>query len=163
VVGIAGGPKKCTYVVQELGFDACVDYKQHANGESLLAALKVAAPSGVDCYFESVGGVIGNTVIQCMNAHGRIAMCGLISTYDSFGSFQITHPHLILIQRLLIQGFVVFDDMSFWPTALKELETLVATGQLKHREMVLEGLDAAPAGLISLLHGGNFGKLVVKV
>jgi NADPH-dependent curcumin reductase CurA len=165
VVGIAGGPDKCAYVTEELGFDACIDYKSFAGPEAekeLIAALRTAAPGGVDCYFENVGGMIGNAVMQCMNAFGRIAVCGLISSYDGVPG-TITHPHLILTQRLLVQGFIVSDDLSSWPAALAELGKLVATGKLKYKETVLEGIESAPAGLVGLLRGSNFGKLVVRL
>jgi len=165
VVGIAGGPEKCDYVVKELGFDACIDYKKYSGADAekqLAEAIRAAAPKGVDCYFENVGGVVGNAVLQCMNGHGRIAVCGLIAAYDG-EPYAITQPTLILSQRLLMQGFIVSEHMEQWPTALAELGSLVVAGKLKFRETVLEGLEKAPEGLLGLLKGHNFGKLVVRV
>jgi NADPH-dependent curcumin reductase len=162
VVGIAGGKDKCDYVVNELGFDACIDYKQHSDGKALSAALKEAAPNGIDCYFENVGGWILDTVLARMNAFGRIAVCGMIAGYDG-KPMPMAAPALILMSRLKIQGFIVSEHMDVWPEALKELGTMVATGKLKARESIAQGIEAAPEAFLGLLKGKNFGKQLVKL
>ena len=162
VVGIAGGPDKCKYALQELGFDACIDYKLHPDAASLSKALKVACPDGIDGYFESVGGMILDAVLPRMNAFGRIALCGMIAGYDG-QPLPMTYPQLILTNRLKIQGFIVSEHMEIWPEALQELGKLVATGKLKPRESVAQGIAAAPAAFLGLLKGKNFGKQLVKL
>ena len=162
VVGIAGGPDKCKYALQELGFDACIDYKLHPDAASLSKALKVACPDGIDGYFESVGGMILDAVLSRMNAFGRIALCGMIAGYDG-QPLPMTYPQLILTNRLKIQGFIVSEHMEIWPEALQELGKLVATGKLKPRESVAHGIAAAPAAFLGLLKGKNLGKQLVKL
>lgn len=161
-VGIAGGADKCAYVRDELGFDACVDYKAHRDVASLAAALDEAAPNGIDGCFENVGGMIFDAVLSRMNAFGRIALCGLIAGYDGLPQ-PITNSRLLLSQRLRLQGFIVSEHMPLWPQALKELGELVATGRLKYRETVAPNLEAAPAAFLGLLKGANFGKQLVKL
>ena len=162
VVGIAGGADKCNYVVSELGFDACVDYKAHTDAKSLYEALKDATPDGVDGCFENVGGPVFEAVLARMNAFGRIALCGMISGYDG-EPIPMKNPQLLLTQRLMIQGFIVSEHMEVWPEALKELGTRVATGKLKYRESVAQGVTAAPEAFLGLLKGRNFGKQIVKL
>ena len=162
VVGIAGGKDKCDYVVKELGFDACVDYKEHSDAKALNAALKEACPKGIDCYFENVGGWILDVVLARMNAFGRIAVCGMIAGYDG-KPMPLAAPALILMSRLKIQGFIVSEHMQVWPEALKELGMMVATGKLKVRETVAQGIEAAPEAFLGLLKGKNFGKQLVKL
>jgi len=161
-VGIAGGADKCAYVTGELGFDACVDYKAHRDPKSFLEALKAATPDGVDGCFENVGGMVLDATLARMNAFGRIALCGMISGYDG-QPIPLQHPQLILQSRLTIEGFIVSEHMEVWPEALKELGMLVATGKLKYRETVADGLAAAPDAFIGLLKGRNFGKQLVKL
>jgi hypothetical protein len=161
-VGIAGGADKCRYVVDELGFDACIDYKAHADVKSLAAALKDAAPKGVDGYFENVGGMCLDAVLSQANAFSRVALCGMISGYNG-APIPMAYPQLLLTQRMKLQGFIVSEHMQHWPEALKELGTLVATGKLKYRESVAQGLAAAPEAFIGLLKGRNFGKQLVKL
>ena len=162
VVGLAGGADKCGYVVNELGFDACIDYKQHPDFKSLAAALDAAAPKGVDGNFENVGGLILDVVLSRMNAFGRVALCGMISGYDG-QSLAINNARLLLTQRLKLQGFIVSEHMARWPAALKELGGLVASGELKFRESVAQGIGAAPEAFLGLLKGKNFGKQLVKL
>jgi NADPH-dependent curcumin reductase len=162
VVGLAGGADKCKYVVDELGFDACIDYKQFRSFESLAQALDAAAPAGVDGLFENVGGLILDVVLSRMNAFGRVAVCGLISGYNG-QAMPLANPRLILTQRLMLQGFIVSEHMHLWPEALKELGGLVATGKLKYRETVAQGIAAAPQAFMGLLKGQNFGKQLVKL
>ena len=161
-VGLAGGADKCAYVVDELGFDACIDYKQHSDFASLAAALDKAAPGGVDGLFENVGGLIFNVVLSRMNAFGRIAVCGMISGYDGAPT-PIIEPRFFLTQRLKLQGFIVSEHLPLWPQALGELGGLVAAGTLKYRESVAMGLAAAPEAFLGLLKGRNFGKQLVKL
>jgi NADPH-dependent curcumin reductase CurA len=161
-VGIAGGPDKCRYVVDELGFDACIDYKAHPDLKSLLAALKQAAPNGIDGYFENVGGVILDAVMLRMNAFSRMALCGMIAGYNG-EPLPMANPALILVNRMKLQGFIVSEHMEVWPEALTELGTLVATGKIKYRETVAQGLDSAPEAFLGLLKGRNFGKQLVKL
>ena len=162
VVGIAGGAEKCAFVVNELGFDACVDYKAQRDLKALSAALKEAAPAGIDGYFENVGGVILDAVMLRMNAFGRIAFCGMISGYNG-EPIPMANPSLILVSRLKLQGFIVSEHMALWPAALKELGTMVATGKLKYRETVAQGIASAPEAFMGLLKGRNFGKQLVKL
>ena len=162
VVGIAGGPDKCGYVVSELGFDACIDYKAHGDPKSLYEAVKEATPEGVDGYFENVGGAVLDAVLPRMNAFGRIALCGMISGYDG-EPIPMKQPQLLLMSRLTLEGFIVSEHMQLWPEALKELGTMVATSKLKYRESVAQGLAAAPDAFLGLLKGKNFGKQVVKL
>ncbi|MEI8031347.1 MAG: NADP-dependent oxidoreductase [Comamonadaceae bacterium] len=161
-VGIAGGPDKCKYAVEELGFDACIDYKLHQDATSLAKALKNDCPNGIDGYFENVGGMVLDAVLTRMNAFGRIAVCGMIAGYNG-APLPLTYPALILVNRLKVQGFIVSEHMEFWPEALKELGTLVATGKLRARESVAQGLEAAPEAFLGLLKGKNFGKQLVKL
>jgi NADPH-dependent curcumin reductase CurA len=161
-VGIAGGPDKCRYVTEELGFDACVDYKQHADAGSLSKALKEACPDGIDGYFENVGGMVMDAVMLRMNAHGRIALCGMIAGYDG-QPIPMAYPQLLLTNRLKLQGFIVSEHMEVWPQALQELATLVGSGKLRPRESVAQGIEAAPEAFLGMLKGRNFGKQLVKL
>ena len=161
-VGIAGGPDKCQYAVDELGFDACIDYKLHKDAASLSQALKDACPGGIDGYFENVGGMVLDAVLPRMNAFGRIAVCGMIAGYDG-QPLPLAYPALILTQRLKVEGFIVSEHMDIWPEALIELGGMVATGQLKPRESIAQGIAAAPEAFLGLLKGKNFGKQLVKL
>jgi NADPH-dependent curcumin reductase CurA len=161
-VGIAGGPDKCRYVVEELGFDACIDYKLHGDLKSLSLALKDACPDGIDACFENVGGRVLDATMLHMNAFGRIALCGMIAGYNG-EPIPMQYPQLILQSRLKVQGFIVGEQLEVWPQALKELGALVATGRLKYRESIAHGLDAAPEAFLGLLKGRNFGKQLVKL
>ena len=161
-VGIAGGPDKCKYVVDELGFDACIDYREHKDAASLSKALKQACPDGIDGYFENVGGMVLDAVLPRMNAFGRIALCGMIAGYDG-QPLPMANPSLLLISRLKLEGFIVSEHMEVWPEALKELGMLVGSGKLRPRESVAQGLAAAPEAFLGLLKGRNFGKQLVKL
>jgi NADPH-dependent curcumin reductase CurA len=161
-VGFAGGPDKCRYVVEELGFDACIDYRAHPDPKSLYAALKEATPDGVAGCFENVGGAMLDTTLARMNAFGRVALCGMIAGYDG-QPIPMQNPQMLLVSRLRIEGFIVSEHMEVWPQALNELGTLVATGKLKYRESVAQGLEAAPEAFMGLLKGRNFGKQLVKL
>jgi len=161
-VGFAGGKDKCDYVVNELGFDACIDYKAAKDPKELYKMLKEATPDGIDSYFENVGGSILDAVLSRMNAFGRIAMCGMIAGYDG-QPLPLQNPQLILVSRLTIEGFIVSEHMDVWPEALRELGGFVAQGKLKFRESVAEGLATAPEAFMGLLKGKNFGKQLVKL
>jgi NADPH-dependent curcumin reductase CurA len=161
-VGVAGGREKCDYVVNELGFDACIDYKQHADSKSLYQALKAATPDGIHGHFENVGGAVLDAVLARMKEFGRIALCGMISGYDG-RPIPLQNPSLILTSRLLLQGFIVSEHMEVWPEALAELGAAAAAGRLKYRETIAEGLEAAPEAFLGLLKGKNFGKQLVKL
>lgn len=160
-VGIAGGAAKCKLLVDELGFDAAVDYK----GENVRKALRAAAPDGVDVYFDNVGGDILEAALFNMNTFGRIACCGAVSQYDGaappHGPRGI--PGLIVTKRLNMRGFIVSDFYDKQDQALKDLEGWVASGELKVREDVLEGLESLPGALVGLLAGENIGKRMVRV
>ena len=162
VVGIAGGPDKCRYVTEELGFDACIDYKQHPDVKSMTAALKEACPAGIDGYFENVGGYIFDAVLSRCNAFARIALCGMIAGYDG-APMPLANPALFLMSRIKLEGFIVSEHMDVWPEALAELSALVASGKLKPRESIAQGIEAAPEAFLGLLKGKNFGKQLVKV
>ncbi len=158
-VGIAGGKQKCDYVVKELGFDACIDYKAGKLNEDL----KAATPNGIDCYFENVGGEILDAVLRRTNPFSRIAVCGQISQYNATEPYGVQTFHAILTNRIKVQGFIVGDRMNLWPQALKDLAGWVASGKLKYRETVAQGLENAPKAFVGLLKGQNFGKQLVKL
>jgi NADPH-dependent curcumin reductase CurA len=161
-VGIAGGPEKCAYVRDELGFDACIDHRQHQDVRSMSVALKEAAPKGIDGVFENVGGVGLDAALARMNAFGRIAVCGLIAGYEG-GDVSIHNTRSLLVNRLTVRGFIVSEHLEFWPQALAELGKGVATGKIKYRESIAPGLAAAPEAFVGMLHGKNFGKQLVKL
>lgn len=161
-VGIAGGADKCKYAVDELGFDACIDYKEHSDVKAMSKALKEACPNGIDGYFENVGGWIMDAVMLRMNAFSRIALCGMIAGYDG-APLPMANPALMLINRMKVEGFIVSEHMEVWPEALKELGTLVGTGKLRPRETIAHGIAAAPEAFLGLLKGKNFGKQLVKL
>jgi NADPH-dependent curcumin reductase CurA len=156
-VGIAGGKAKCDYVVQELGFDACVDYK----AGNLLDNLRKACPKGVDVDFENVGGEILDTLLRTMNRFSRIVVCGLIAEYNEPYGYKALRS--VLVNRIRMQGMIVFDWKDRYGEALEALVRYHAEGKLKYRESVVHGIDNAPKGLIALLKGENFGKQLVKL
>lgn len=158
-VGIAGGGPKCDYVTRELGFDACVDYK----AANLPEALRQACPGGVDVYFDNVGGEIFDALLPQMNLFSRVVVCGLISGYNAAEPYGIRNWRAVLVNRIRLQGMIVFDWKQRYGEALKALGGYVAEGRLKYRESVVEGLENAPRGLIALLRGQNFGKQLVKL
>ncbi|GAB2840590.1 NADP-dependent oxidoreductase [Pseudoduganella ginsengisoli] len=157
-VGIAGGGEKCDYVVNTLGFDACVDYKA-GNLEGDLAA---ATPDGVDAIFENVGGAVFDAALARTNAFARVALCGMIAGYNG-EDIPLRNARLLLTNRITVQGFIVTEHLDLWPQGLSELGGLVATGKLQFRESVADGLAQAPDAFIGLLKGKNFGKQLVKM
>lgn len=158
VVGIAGGPLKCGIVTDEYGFDACVDYK----AGRLYEDLRAATPDGVDGLFENVGGEVLDAVLRRMNAFGRVAVCGLISGYSG-KPMPVTQFRSVLVNRLRVEGFIVSEHMDVWPKALGELGALVASGALRYRETVAQGLEKAPEAFVGLLAGRNVGKQLVAL
>jgi NADPH-dependent curcumin reductase len=157
-VGFAGGPAKCAYVVGELGFDSCVDYKS----DGARAAFAAATPNGVDVVFENVGGAVFDMALARMNVSGRVALCGLIAGYNG-QDIAPRNVRSILVNRLTVTGFIVTDHTDLWPQALQEIGRHVAAGTLKYRESVAVGIENAPRAFIGLLNGENFGKQLVKL
>jgi NADPH-dependent curcumin reductase CurA len=157
-VGIAGGAEKCRYVVEELKFDACIDYKSEDVGKRL----EQLCPRGIDGYFENVGGDILNAVLPNMAAHGRIALCGLIAEYDR-EPIPLKSVRWLLTSRLKLQGFIVSEHTQDWPQALQELAPDVLGGKVRFRESIAYGLENAPTAFLGLLKGENFGKQLVKL
>ena len=158
-IGIAGGQAKCDYVVNDLGFDACLDYKDPEFSNNL----KKALPDGVDVYFDNVGGEILDNILRRMNPFGRIPLCGIISEYNSTEPKGLKNYRFLLTMRVKLQGFIVSEYPKAWPEALPQLAQWVHEGKLKYRETITEGLENAPRAFIGLLKGENFGKQLVKV
>jgi hypothetical protein len=158
-VGIAGGPKKCAYAVEALGFDACVDHR----AEDFAALLKEAAPNGVDGLFENVGGKCFDASVRRLNDFARIAICGLVASYQGSEPSSLRDLRIVLVKRAKIEGFIVFDHLDIWPQAVSELGALIADGKLHWRESVADGIEAAPSAFLGLLEGRNFGKQLVKL
>jgi NADPH-dependent curcumin reductase len=159
VVGIAGGKAKCDYVVKELGFDACVDYK----AGNLREDFKAAVPNGVDAYFENVGGEVMDTVLSRLNAFSRIALCGMISEYNDADPKGIRLLRSLLVNRTMLRGFIVTDHLDKWPAAFAEIGALLTQGKMKYHETMSNGIESAPKAFIGMLKGENFGKQLVKL
>jgi hypothetical protein len=158
VVGIAGGPEKCAYL-RSIGFDAAIDYKH----QDLKAALRERCPKGVDVYFDNVGGEILDTVLTHLAMHARIVICGAISQYNESKMKGPSNYMSLLVNRASMTGMVVFDYASRYAEAAREMAGWMATGQLKSREDIVEGLETFPETLLKLFKGENTGKLVLKV
>jgi NADPH-dependent curcumin reductase len=158
VVGVAGGAAKCSYLINQLGLDAAVDYKCG----QLEGVLADATPDGIDCLFENVGGAVFDASLGRMNQDGRVAVCGLVAGYNDH-PIPLFNVRAILNRRLTLQGFIVSDHMEQWGAALAELTGLVKTGVLKYRETVISGLANAPAAFMALLAGHNLGKQLVAL
>jgi NADPH-dependent curcumin reductase len=163
-IGIAGSKDKCDFVVNELGFDACLNYKD----PNFAADLKAACPDGVDVYFENVGGVVFDTVLPLLNDFARIPLCGLISQYNAtelpagpnmLGNFMGN----MLIKRMRLKGFIISDHPERMPDFFRDMSGWIASGKIKYREDIVEGIENAPAAFIGLLKGKNFGKLSVRL
>ena len=161
VVGIAGGEEKCQHLVSELGFDAAVDYKKG----NVKTAVRRAAPKGVDCYFDNVGGDISNGVIMNMNMYGRIAVCGAITGYNDTKPvlYPALQPIMVAFQ-LKMEGFLVWRWMhqGRWDEGLEQMTKWVEEGKVKNRETVIEGFENLPLAFIKMLEGKNTGKMIVK-
>ncbi|KIN73307.1 NADP-dependent oxidoreductase [Sulfitobacter guttiformis] len=165
VVGIAGGPEKCAYAVDELGFDACIDHK----ADDFVEQLSEASPDGIDVYFENVGGKVLDAIIPLLNPNARMPVCGLISQYNATalpkGPDRMNWlMGQILRKKIKMQGFIVFDDFGhLYPEFAKEMGAWVESGKIKYREEIIDGLENAPEAFIGLLRGENFGKRVIRV
>jgi len=165
VVGIAGGPDKCAYAVEELGLDACIDHKAADFAEQLAKA----SPQGIDVYFENVGGKVFDAVLPLLNSNARIPVCGLVSQYNATelpeGPDRMNWLlGQVLRKRILIRGFIIFDDFAhLYPEFAKAMSGWIENGKVKYREEIIDGLEAAPAAFVGLLKGENFGKRVIRV
>ncbi|KPB00495.1 NADP-dependent oxidoreductase [Ahrensia marina] len=165
VVGIAGGAEKCQHVIDTLGFDACVDYKSLSFAEDL----KAAVPSGIDIYFENVGGEVFDAVLPLLNTSARVPLCGLISQYNATslpdGPDRMNYlMGQLLRKRITMRGFIVFDDFGhLYPAFAKQMTEWVKSGKIKYREEMIDGLEHAPSAFIGLLRGEAFGKRVIKL
>jgi len=165
VVGIAGGPEKCAYAVDELGFDACIDHKAPDFADQLAKA----SPDGIDVYFENVGGKVLDAVIPLLNPNARVPVCGLVSQYNATklpdGPDRMNWlMGQILRKKIKMQGFIIFDDFGhLYPEFAKDMSGWIEAGKIKYREEIIDGLENAPAAFIGLLNGENFGKRVIRV
>ena len=159
VLGIAGGKAKCDYVVSELGFDGCIDHRS----DDVAGRLRAACPNGIDVDFENVGGALLDTLLPMMNRFSRIVICGLVAEYNAGEPYGYKKLRSILVNRIRVQGMLVFDFADRYDEAIKSLAGYLAAGKLKYRESIVEGLDNAPRGLIALLKGENFGKQLVRL
>lgn len=157
-VGLAGSDEKCRHLRDELGYSAAVNYKSSHFRE----ALREACPQGIDINFENVGGDIMATVLDMMNLHGRVVLCGLISGYNSTETMRCPVVPF-LMKRLSMQGFIILDYVARYPEAIRQLEAWVREGKIKHHETVVEGLERAPTAINMLFRGENLGKLLVRV
>jgi len=172
-VAIAGGADKCALALEKFGFDAAIDHHAHENASSLRKAIAEAAPKGIDIYFENVGGKVFEAVLPLMNTFGRIPVCGMISGYNAgaLGGGAVAEgpdrlPVLwrsILVKQMSVNGFIISNHYDEYPTFLKEVAPLVATGQLAYLEDIVEGLENAPRAFMGLLEGRNIGKQIVKL
>jgi len=165
VVGIAGGTEKCQHVVETLGFDACVDHR----GDEFAEQLKLNCPDGIDVYFENVGGKVLYAVLPLLNAFGRVPVCGVVSWYNLTGlpdgpDFGPAILGTLLRMKIKMQGFIIYDSFpeSTFQEFTRDMSGWLASGSIKYREQVVEGLENAPAALNDVLSGRNFGKMVVK-
>jgi NADPH-dependent curcumin reductase CurA len=158
-VGIAGGPDKCRFVADELGFDACIDHR----APDFARRLEAACPKGVDVYFENVGGAVQQAVWPLLNDFARIPVCGLIAQYNLNTPLPGPDMFSVLRKRLTVRGFIVWDFAARQADFLREADEWVRSGKLKYREDVVEGLENAPAAFLGMLQGKNFGKMLVKV
>jgi len=158
IVGIAGGPEKCAYARNELGYDRCVDHK----APDFAPALSTALPDGIDGLFENVGGASFVNCLRSLNDFARIAICGLIASYEGAPTI-LPDMRIFLVRRIKVEGFIVSDHLPLWPQALAELAGHVAAGRIRYRETISEGLENAPAAFVDLLNGRNFGKQLVKL
>jgi len=157
-VGVAGGGAKCEHAVRDLGYAACVDHR----APNFRQALRAAVPKGIDVVFENVGGAVLDAALARMNDHGRVALCGLIAGYDGV-PIPITNVRPILVNRLLVQGFIVTDHMPLWEEAMAELAGHLRAGRLVYRETVARGIESAPGAFLGMLRGENLGKQLVRM
>ena len=159
IVGIAGGQKKCNYALESLGYDACINYKS----EDFFENLKSACSAGIDCLFENVGGKIFDNSLRLLNPFSRIALCGLIADYNLTEPYGIKNYRSLLVNRVSLRGFIVFDNQSLYKKALSEIKKLVLDNKINYKETVTDKLENAPKAFIGLLQGENFGKQLIKL
>jgi NADPH-dependent curcumin reductase CurA len=160
VIGIAGGPQKCGWIAEELGFDATIDYK----GEDVGKRLRELAPEGIDLYFDNVGGEILNACLAQLALRGRVVLCGAISSYNDRGAMSGPANYgSLIIRRGRMEGFIILDYIGRFPEAQAEMAGWLASGQIKAAEHIVEGLERAPEALNMLFTGGNTGKVIVQV
>jgi NADPH-dependent curcumin reductase CurA len=162
-VGIAGGPAKCAYVTDTLGFDACIDHR----APDMPALLAEACPKGVDIYFENVGGSVWQAVLPLLNTFARVPVCGLIANYNGApvpaDNLLPATMRAVLTRSLTLRGFINYEFVDQYPEFLAEIGPLVADGTIRHREDFVDGLENAPQAFMAMLEGGNFGKLIVRM
>ena len=158
-VGVAGAEEKCRYVVDELGFDACVSHRE----ADLPGALRTACPNGIDVYFENVGGAVLDAVLGIVNRDARIPLCGLIAEYNATEPERGPGWRALLTSRVMVKGFIVSDHADRMPDFLRDMSGWLREGRVKYREDIVDGLERAPEAFIGLLRGRNFGKLLVRV
>jgi NADPH-dependent curcumin reductase CurA len=164
VVGVAGGHDKCEYAVKELGFDACIDH----HDENFASMLAQSCPRGIDIYYENVGGAVFDAVLPLLNVHARIPLCGLVAFYNLAAlPIGVDHTPMLmrafLVRRVKVQGFIIFDHYDRLPAFTRDMTAWLDAGRIRYREDIIDGLENAPAALIGLLRGDNFGKVVVRV
>ena len=159
VIGLAGSSEKCRWVTEDLGFDACINYKV----EDVADRLKGLCPGGVDIFFDNVGGELLDTVLRRIALRGRVVLCGSLSTDNRTEPYRLRHYDRLMSRRAQMIGLNVMDHWDLFPEALKRVGEWLSTGQVKHRTHVLSGLDRAPEGLDRLYRGDHIGKLVVRV
>ncbi len=163
VVGLAGGAEKCRHAVEELGFDACLDHR----APDLAGRLAVAAPDGVDIYFENVGGAVRDAVWPRLNIGARVPVCGLVSGYNGVADEPASGVDDLLmsliVKRVRLQGFMISDHQDAFDAFRRQMEEWLAAGQVRTREAVAEGLESAPAAFIAMLEGCNTGKSIVRI
>lgn len=162
VVGIAGGVEKCAYVCDVLGFDACMDYKSALTDKDMQVLVAAMVPEGIDLLFENVGSMVFDACLTGLNPHAKIALCGMVAGYSG-GALPLKNTNKLLTMRASLQGFIVTEHMEIWPQALNELTQLLLDNKLQYRETISHGLASAPAALIGLLNGQNFGKQLVQL
>ncbi|WP_371060394.1 NADP-dependent oxidoreductase [Rhodosalinus sp. 5P4] len=166
-VGVAGGPEKCRIARETFGFDACIDHRAFKEAGALSAAIAEAAPDGIDIYFENVGGMVLDAVLPLLNDHARVPLCGTVAWYSGgAGGAQDRLPMLwrsILVRRLSVHGFIIFDHYDRYDAFLEEVAPMVEAGRIAHLEDVADGLESAPGAFVAMLKGGNTGKQLVRV
>ena len=162
MVGIAGGAAKCARVVEQFGFDACVDYRLASSARLLRQMVHDAVPEGIDRLFENVGSTIFDASLANLNPFARIALCGMVAGYDQRAE-PLTHVNRLLTMRASLQGFIITEHPEVWPAALDKLTTLVLDKRIVWPETVAQGLAAAPHALIGMLRGENVGKQLVQL
>lgn len=159
VVGVAGGPDKCRHVVEDLGFDACLDYR----AEDFRQQLKAAVPQGIDCIFDNVGGAVLDALVGRLNPFSRVTLCGAISEVDNPSPIGLRRLLPLIVNRVKLQGFIVGDHPARWPVAIDALSGHVAAGRIHYRETIADGLENAPQALLDLLAGRSLGKQLVRI